>query len=588
MNECLKKIDIFGMTFSFTTLGHEKFKSSVGAFITIICLGIIGVFSFIFGRNFYYRENPSVLNQKVVPQNYTDLFELNKKNLFVAFRITQQGFNADIDGMLWPTIEYVNFDNANNNMKALSMPKIVPCSDPKVFDEDFAYSFKADLWWCPDWSSVPRKPNETLLFGGGWDAPEVAYFAFSINTCENRVFLNGTKCADKDALKRSLATGLYIDVAQPENNFSPDNYDKPLKRTFKSNFYKMDYTIRKTDRIYIEETTLNDDRGWIFEDVVPTKMYSVGDRGNDFSFFDDNAWGVHGRSANLYNMAVYMTKPYTKLKRTYMKIQDVGAILGGFLKFILLFANIISNFFSKHLRNENLYNVLFDKDKDTDRTIDASQLYKSGANEGNMTNNYVKGSDKGLVLKPLSDERKVNPPLSDERKVNPEPNTTKVPLNLNHNDVSKNLNNSAINKKLLRRTSTEIKKRQATKSIKLGFRNSLCPSKKNVEVDFVKKYLKERLDISNYLKQNESIERFKQLILNKEQSLMFRYFRKPNMCYPEDIKSIKVSTEEMEKDIEKIVEYFRSKVENKSLTDYDKTLFSFIDPSIAKILTSSS
>lgn len=56
MAKYLNYLDAFGTTFNFTTMNDSKFRTPMGAILSIICVIVIVVFSFIFGGDFLFKR----------------------------------------------------------------------------------------------------------------------------------------------------------------------------------------------------------------------------------------------------------------------------------------------------------------------------------------------------------------------------------------------------------------------------------------------------------------------------------------------------------------------------------------------------
>jgi hypothetical protein len=97
----------------------------------------------------------------------------------------------------------------------------------------------------------------------------------------------------------------------------------------------------------------------MFEDIRPINTYSFHELKSDYSYFKDEDYGNTGYSSELYTMVFYYTKAYDNFDRSYMKIQDLAAIVGGFLKIILLAGSLICELVCTFIREEVLYNELF-------------------------------------------------------------------------------------------------------------------------------------------------------------------------------------------------------------------------------------
>ena len=52
-------LDLFGIVFSFTTFGNEKFRSIFGACLTVLCIIMTLTISFLFGLDFLLQVNMS-------------------------------------------------------------------------------------------------------------------------------------------------------------------------------------------------------------------------------------------------------------------------------------------------------------------------------------------------------------------------------------------------------------------------------------------------------------------------------------------------------------------------------------------------
>ena len=83
--EKFMKLDLFGTQFQFSIMGNDKYRSLVGLLVSC-CLVVILIVTILFGRNFYYKENPKILTENIKTENSFE-FNLNPTNLTFAFRI---------------------------------------------------------------------------------------------------------------------------------------------------------------------------------------------------------------------------------------------------------------------------------------------------------------------------------------------------------------------------------------------------------------------------------------------------------------------------------------------------------------------
>jgi hypothetical protein len=110
MLKLISLIDVFGTTFQFTTMKESKFRTAAGGIFTMMCLIVIIVFCYVFGRDFFFKKNPRVLTQVVVPDNYTDPFQMTAENFVLPWRLADaDNLPVDFENKFYPTITYYRY-----------------------------------------------------------------------------------------------------------------------------------------------------------------------------------------------------------------------------------------------------------------------------------------------------------------------------------------------------------------------------------------------------------------------------------------------------------------------------------------------
>jgi len=117
-----QQFNIFRNLFSFTINKQTKFKTNLGAILSLITLIVIIVTCFFFGKDFYHRTNPKVLSQKTVPEDFPKM-NISSRNLTISWRIEEEfGNELDFSGILFPVFKYLHFEK-NNHTKILEFAK---------------------------------------------------------------------------------------------------------------------------------------------------------------------------------------------------------------------------------------------------------------------------------------------------------------------------------------------------------------------------------------------------------------------------------------------------------------------------------
>ena len=127
--------------------------------------------------------------------------------------------------------------------------------------------------------------------------------------------------------------------------FVPEDVDIPLRWFYKTYYFELDINSQRTDRLFLSNAILLDDLGWITQNVYTKEQLGGVELKSEISYYDpNNNYGIEGNSSSFYSLVFYMKKEYTKWNRSFMKLQDFAAIIGGLMKIIVFIGNNISFF----------------------------------------------------------------------------------------------------------------------------------------------------------------------------------------------------------------------------------------------------
>ena len=111
MKKWMSHVDIYGTVFNFTINKNLKYKTFFGGFLTLITFIICIIIVYLFEKDFFYKTNPTVLEQKIISAQH-DKILINSKNLTIAWRIEDNNGNPiSFDGYFYPKINYLAYEN---------------------------------------------------------------------------------------------------------------------------------------------------------------------------------------------------------------------------------------------------------------------------------------------------------------------------------------------------------------------------------------------------------------------------------------------------------------------------------------------
>jgi hypothetical protein len=190
MTDILKKVDIFGKNFQFTTYKKEKFKTVIGGVMTILCLATLISFGFFFGSDFFFRKGARIQNQVTVPNDYPEPFAMTAKNLPLAWRLEDYYSNTvPLEARfypMWKHYEYI-FNSTGQWLVRSRILPVTKCSDQNIQRPELKKIINMNDFWCLDWT------QDNYTFGGYWDGSYTNYFVLKFYFCENFGKFSNTK-----------------------------------------------------------------------------------------------------------------------------------------------------------------------------------------------------------------------------------------------------------------------------------------------------------------------------------------------------------------------------------------------------------
>jgi hypothetical protein len=351
MLDFLQKIDFYGSPSSFTIFNKSTFQTHIGGFLTILTL--IGYFLcfWYFGKDFYTRDNPNFLNQRITSPEYP-LYNIGRDDLIIAFRMEDfDGNTFDITGLLDMEILYYNFTSVNGSFigDPIQM-ETINCS--MIDKEKMRMLSKKDLT-----SMSCIKLNNTPL-GGFWDAEFLNYITIIYKPCRNKT--NYNKCIPLEEAALILNQGrLSFNVYTNTYYSQLKDYDNPLKVNLYNVYSYIDTSIAKNLKLFYKLANITTDLGIILESPM-----SYGVFGLDYMLLDSIPLSPSFVNPNndtaLVVTEIFLNNNVETFNVAYIKIQETIANIGGFISSITVFLTLWANFFNDHFRTQEIINTLFD------------------------------------------------------------------------------------------------------------------------------------------------------------------------------------------------------------------------------------
>lgn len=439
----LRHLDIFGNMFNFTINKELKYRTNMGALFSIITLFVIIITCIFFGADFYYRTNPKVLSQITVPENHT-MINLTTKNLTISWRIEDMnGHEIQFGDAFYISVLYYGFEDDSETKELISIhnPITIPvkrCNETN-FNDNFNTFNSPEQWYCLDFDQL------TAPFGGSWDSNFLYYFTIMLTVCEYDKEGNRTgKCSNLKKLKDFLGQRVFFSMLLPYVHYAFTDYYNPLKIEYKNYYLQLNQNLIRADICKFDFPLLKDDRGWIFNDYISDTALSIKACEKNYLIRFDNDYEDESMDDYFYGIDFYLDKSHPYYIRTYMKFQDLSAIVGGFVKIVTLIFSFLNFYCNSYQRDNFIVNYFFDLYDEENLNAKNRKNIKKITNRNTNSCNYVIS-----INQVRADLHKKNLPRLNMMKQKNDKVTLKIPGDEKSNfnfDQSINSNNLVITK----------------------------------------------------------------------------------------------------------------------------------------------
>jgi hypothetical protein len=220
----------------------------------------------------------------------------------------------------------------------------------KVFDEKYKYYDSIKHINLSNYYCYTLDNNKDELFiNEFWDNDGFQMLQIKIYNC-SAIAENKNECASNEIIQEKLKSPI-IAYYSLKNYIDTNNFENPFIHGLQESFYYASYKKFISATHYLKHIQVHSDIGYLF-DIQEVKKDSTIDSNVEYSELDQE-------DGKIFTMSIQLTNKIDVYKRSYYKIQDLGAEIGaiyGALHVILdilfrlynsskLFTNLINNFF---------------------------------------------------------------------------------------------------------------------------------------------------------------------------------------------------------------------------------------------------
>ncbi|CAD8061767.1 unnamed protein product [Paramecium primaurelia] len=503
----IKQFDLFAQPLQLLVDKKEYHQTLFGSILTVLLLALFSNLLYQKLVTLFDRSNPTSLSSEIY-HSQPEQYSLMPSNFTMTFAFQNSSYNTYIDESIYVVSAYLVKKSAKlqDGYKIDVYDKqelpLVKCNEQLIQQQELKEYFShLDLPtnYCIDWNKIPN-----IQIQGTFDAPKFEYIIMQFNTCteQNK---KSQPCKSQKEIEQALTQNYFsfqissqtTNLKNPNSPYQPKGQD--LFTTISSNIYK-------EISIYLEPLTTITDVG-----LIQTKL----------EYEKTLRYGRHTEMLDLSQSDLIMnvvirldTTEYVDY-RTYPKIQEILAELGGLWQVLFSLFYIISKPINKISLLLQLINSLYEfKDK---------QQYEDNFQQKDSS--LIKNEKSGSPL-----QRQ----LEQQVQICQDQIVTNKTLSIKENICNKQGRKDRSYKTILQTYVQYLQKAlfRKNKNIKFGYINAFqalrCIVTKDDEniLQFrqAHKEISNQLNILNILKRLQDVEKLKHIIFNDNQRILFDKF----------------------------------------------------------------
>ena len=212
----------------------------------------------------------------------------------------------------------------------------------------------------------------------GSSNPNSVYYGIMIQMCKNSSY-NNNSCYPQDIIEKYVTSldGYLIYFVDNTVNFH--DYNNPFKKYLSDISSRLSDSSFTSNNINLYPMNVRTNKGLLFDNIKETISYKFAQ--NEKITYNTDDSGMLG------SIVFWMPNRVEIYSRSYLKLQDLAASIGGIAKFVLCIAKILNFLYNDYTEIKDFNNEMFSlKRKENDKTAKKSMVTTSPTN---ISTNYL-------------------------------------------------------------------------------------------------------------------------------------------------------------------------------------------------------
>ena len=361
VHSLIQKCDFISKKVEISYNNNTIVKNAVGGCLSMILVVLFGIITLYFGLEIFIKEQPivrsydefgdkSTIYLKDFPILFystlldgTDVFKTFSEAIELSveskvFPSSQTGFSLYLENLILDRCqqEFMSEDNWTKLIATYDL-NLVKCINPyKKYNKD------------------GKLVEENIFFENPYAADSSNFIQFFLKKCDEKKKPGCWKPMEK--VSKFFTFVVFLDTYQDLSD-----RDSPIKTSFNTFTQQVSTKLYTRNYYEIKNADLISDNGMIFRDESSQSFYQYGSEKSVIDFYND---------ADRFMLNYTFSSPLLKrvLVRRYLKVPELFANIGGFIKAITLLAQFIVQDYSSFILFNNFSKNIVWKDKNKAKT----------------------------------------------------------------------------------------------------------------------------------------------------------------------------------------------------------------------------
>lgn len=327
----IRSIDVLGPSMGFKINRQDTFKSSIGGLFTLF-FGMLSVGVFLgFGRDLFSRENPAVMFNKLINEN--PVYQISYLNfLFAVYDQSSDKPFEELDRKFYSYIDY--YDWPGDGTRTSKRYYLERCSTETIKKWDGYFKNVKSNYFC-----LPK--NVTLDIKGIYNEGKYTSLRLQIDFCKNNTNLDNdqikTDCYSRDFIENNITGRIQMHYLLESVKIDNKNYSNPGSAVVVSDTVNTNTNSWNRLKIFFKNIEIKTDKGFLVDDWESQILNSVDD------IFSETVY-TYGTNT-IFSHLIGNSKYKDIFTRSYIKIQNIFALMGGFINAATLIFKYLIQYF---------------------------------------------------------------------------------------------------------------------------------------------------------------------------------------------------------------------------------------------------